>query len=166
MRFVGVFIGNSRDSFHRTMLKYVQSATSHRVRDPRVFRDASWRSDIFWRFVHDFSVFVIFRTFLMEFPCWRVRSLSIFVIFVPEFPCWRVRSLAIFVIFCQFRHEIPLFKAPFIGYSVLLVEFASAASELWHLLYICAARGPHDGIRERSERALTLVVPLHTSRTL
>ena len=98
----------------------------------RVLRDVP---RLFTRF-RRFSSFL--GTFQQEFPCCRVRSLAIFVIFGQLFtrnsPVAGPVRLPFLSFLSQFRHEIPLFKAPSVGPS-----------------------GPPAGIRERSERDLTRV---------
>ena len=107
-------------------------------------RQVSGCSEVFRGFLHVFADFRHFSA-LREFPCCRVRSLAIFVTFGQLLSCDSpvegfVRC-PFLTFLSQFRHEIPLLKAPFIG-----------------------PLAPPDGIRERSERALTLVVHLCTLR--
>ncbi len=76
---------------------------------------------ILWHFSHGIPLFK--APFIGHF-CHFLAS------FVMKFPCSRVRSLAILTILWQLRPEIPVLKAPFIGHSALFVEFTSATSEL------------------------------------
>ena len=103
-------------------------------RTPR-FRVVRGVPGLFTRF-RRFSSFV--GTFHREFPCCRVRSLAIFVIFGQLLSCDSPVEGSVRCPFLsylsQFRHAIPLFKAPAVGPS-----------------------GPPAGIRERSERDLTRV---------
>ena len=134
-----VFIGDPRANFGETRVKFGKSATLYRVRDPRVFRDASGEVRGFLTFFTGFCRFCsFFRTFLPEFPCSRVRLLPIVIVFGRLLSCDSPVEGSVHCSFwsflTQFRPEISLLKAPFIGPS-----------------------GPPAGIHERSERDLTRV---------
>ena len=157
MCFKRVFIGYPTVNLGAEKRKFGQSPTSHRVRDSRVFRDASGRVQGFLMVFDGFGRFSsFFCTFHQEFPCCRVRSLAVFVTFGQHLSCdshvegsvrWPFWSFL-----GNFCHVIPLLKGPSIAHfdnfftgfvlkfpcsrlrslalRALPVEFASVASEL------------------------------------